>query len=82
MISDELIGIKIHIKDLVGELDSKSKQTNQSLDSVHVKLNSLDTQMKSFITKQDTMSEATGKISDIMSVLHEKVEVKEKQDNK
>ena len=81
MISDILIGIKKHMKDLVGELDSKSKQTNQSLDSVHVKSNSLDTQMKNFITKQDTMSEAIGKISDIVSVLHEKVEVMEKQDN-
>ena len=61
--------------------DSKSKQTNQSLDSVYVKLNSLETQMENFVTKQDTMSEAIGKISDIVSVLHENVEVMDQQDN-
>ena len=77
--SDSLVGAKKRMKELMDELDSKVRQTNQSLDSAHIKLNSLDTQMKKCMTKQDTMSESINKILDMVGRLYEKVEDMENQ---
>ena len=78
-VSDSLVGVKKRMKELMDELDSKVRQTNQSLDSAHIKLNSLDTQMKKCMTKQDTMSESINKILDMVGRLYEKVEDMENQ---
>ena len=69
-VSDSLVGVKKRMKELMDELDSKVRQTNQSLDSAHIKLNSLDTQMKKCMTKQDTMSESINKILDMVGRLY------------
>lgn len=71
-ISDSLTVVKKRIKESFDEIDSKVKHQSGLLDSVHVKLNLLDSKVKTVDTKQDQMNETISKMFDMISALHDK----------